>query len=252
MKLQKYLNEKTKDIYNVNVIIDNIKKECKPYLKEASRVGRRNLLYRGAKGKHSYFEGSVRQHRVPTDMPKHLHDMFNKAFKNKFGINLRSNSLFCYPMAETIPNYMTFYGLTYIIFPVNGFQIIWSYEIDDLYEIINNKHNIHSDHEDNSKYEWAVTKEDFETDNLYESAIIVSLEGQYSDFKRNGAIYKKWEKWRDWKINQIVDTYKISKNKLPKFNKKTEIMLVCDKYHAISVEHAYNSESTILKELGIK
>ena len=68
--------------------------------------------------------------RNPVDTSKSIHKAMDKAFDEKFGIPLRSQSIFGsfegYLMSDT-------YGYAFLLFPIGGYKVFWSSRIKDLF-----------------------------------------------------------------------------------------------------------------------
>jgi len=139
MRLQSYLNETidpsiTKDIWT------KLTKDCMPFLKELKKSNspRDKFLYRGFHGG-MYSEiqrKKVRADREPSDTPQAIHDRLNKAFKKKFGWNVRSEGAFATSDSQRAGGY----GTPFIFFPIGKYKYIWSEEVVDLYQYLGGHH----------------------------------------------------------------------------------------------------------------
>lgn len=113
-----------------------IKQECKPFLNTFDKP-----LYRGIADINdlnylgpAFFEGKIRQDRIPRDMPEDVTDIFNVNFKELTGIsNVRNKSLFCSFDENTAFGYDNDDLGSFMIFPVGNFDYIWSPIINDAY-----------------------------------------------------------------------------------------------------------------------
>jgi hypothetical protein len=119
MRLKQYITEN-------NDIVDIIKKDCKPWLKESKGLP-------GWRGSMKEFEKiikkQVRKNRKPLNIAPKMHKIIDNVFKEKFGWNARSNVVFVQGSQST--NY--YYGPhRYAIFPIGNFKYIWSKKITDL------------------------------------------------------------------------------------------------------------------------
>ena len=73
-----------------------IKEEIHSFLKSMPKAElKASVLYRGMSESSSFGLKTPRLGRQPKDTPPLAHDALNKAFKDKFGNRLRSNSVFC-------------------------------------------------------------------------------------------------------------------------------------------------------------
>jgi hypothetical protein len=75
MKFYSYLNEQLNE---EDIIIDFIKKNCKPFIKEYEKFGlsidKNEFLYSGRRDKSSYTIRKVRKDRKPSDTPEIIHN----------------------------------------------------------------------------------------------------------------------------------------------------------------------------------
>lgn len=101
-----------------------IKSGCQEYLKLGVR------LFRGVTGgEGDAFEGTVRANRIPKDTSKSAHNILDAYFKKTFGLAARSEALFVSPDLTTAAGY----GMVYEIFPLDGFDYVWSPILEDAY-----------------------------------------------------------------------------------------------------------------------
>ena len=142
MRLENYLTEKVINDKTVE-IIQKIRYDCRPFLKKLGNEHVR-LLYRGSHHRlpsyHNIKKFIPRKHRMPSDMNKRDHDMFNKSFYKKFGWKPRSEGVFCTGNEATASGY----GDAYIFFPIGDFEFLWSPKIRDLYDHVHTRKPIGS------------------------------------------------------------------------------------------------------------
>lgn len=130
MKYKQYLTE---SITNFMEIVDIIKKDCKPFLKEIK--GADDFLIRGIKNNGKDFKRyTVKGDRPPRDTPKELHDFYNKMFKKYHGWNVRSEGVFTWNLWRK--NNWTGQFHSYMMFPIGQYSYIYSREVDDLYNYV--------------------------------------------------------------------------------------------------------------------
>jgi hypothetical protein len=142
MRFKRYINEGRNIGDNMIVpnelmevyqpFIDDIFKNCKPFLKDWIPLYRhsKDFLYRGMDyyNNAEYGKKKVRKNRIPSSTPLYDHDVFDEAFKKKFGWSARSNSIFCTFEESTADAY----GDVYVVFPIGRYKALWSEEINDL------------------------------------------------------------------------------------------------------------------------
>ena len=132
MRLYNYINEQSNyTIEDIDKIISIIQEDCKPYLKDVKNKYKRNFLFSGRKRTYNFFDKKkVRKNRRPKDTPTEAHEFIDDWFYENFGIKFRSNSIFCFfsPVAAS------YYGNSYMIFPIDRYNIISSPVVEDLYE----------------------------------------------------------------------------------------------------------------------
>ena len=124
-------NKTASDIDNIDVptvMLEKLKKDCKPYLKVAKKNG--YVLWRGNE-KEIGTMGKVkrRKDRRPLSMKKWIHDILNKLFYEKFGWKPRSEGVF----AVTDQSSSWTYGKPYGFFPIGSYRYVWSPDVRDLW-----------------------------------------------------------------------------------------------------------------------
>lgn len=128
MRFKEYLNEQNDG--NIKEILEKIKKDCQPFLKDLKKASPLDdLLYSGRKKSESAFKGTVRKNRNPKDTPLDVHNWLDNWFEENFGIKARSNSIITTGDSDVAKGY----GNLYVIFPIGNYEIIWSPRINDLY-----------------------------------------------------------------------------------------------------------------------
>lgn len=135
LQLHTYLNEGMRfdKIDDGNKMADFIKENCKPFLKEWSKNYHNYQLYTGRKIKDDWYIKTVRKNRIPKDTPNHIHDFFNEYFKEHFGINLRSESLFCTSDMSIAGDYGGRGRNIYVIIPIGKYDLYYNKDIEDLF-----------------------------------------------------------------------------------------------------------------------
>lgn len=130
MRLIKFINESNE--------INEIKNKCKKYLKETSH---NSILYRGQwdDDLDPYLNGVIKKektikNRLPRNTSKEIHEIFNNGFKQVFGKNLRTESVF----TTSNDRIAMGYGNAYLFFPTDPFEIYWSPYIHDLFSFYKN------------------------------------------------------------------------------------------------------------------
>jgi len=130
MRLIKYINEKM-SLPEIANELELVKKSCKPYIELVKRNNCRNkFLFKGMYTSFDFKKRTVRKDREPLNMPSMLHKYIDNLFKKKFGIKLRSETIF----VTTDVMWSIQYGTPNIIIPIGKFDYYWNPKIDDLYE----------------------------------------------------------------------------------------------------------------------
>ena len=113
---------------SVNDLINAIQKECGEFIKNSSP---NRLLYRGMKLSKSEEVGfaSPRTDRRPTDTSDIAHKKLDELFVKYFKFPYRSSGLFASPDI----NFAKFYGKPFVIFPTDGYTLLSSSQVVDLY-----------------------------------------------------------------------------------------------------------------------
>ena len=111
-----------------------LQKECSDIIKVYNES--KKFLYRGFKSGRSnnfYFKGHARKDRLPLDTSIKVHKAIDKVLVDLDIPVLRSNSYFVIADKEKAH----FYGKTYIIFPINGYDYLWFKNSSDLFKVTN-------------------------------------------------------------------------------------------------------------------
>jgi hypothetical protein len=111
-----------------------IEKECSEICDIYRKKGGISFLYRGSENYYSQFQKiKPRTDRIPTDTNPEMSNYLDELFYKKFGWKPRRTGVFC--TGDLMKTYH--YGnSSYIIFPKNGFEFIWSNTIKDLYNLL--------------------------------------------------------------------------------------------------------------------
>lgn len=114
MKFRQYLNE-SNDIYS---IIDSIKRDCKPFLKEFMPIFKKwnGFLYRGMDEMDDFGKKSVRKNRIPMSTNPVIHKQIDDMMYKVHKIHGRSNSIFCTFDVDLAQGY----GHPCMIFPIGN------------------------------------------------------------------------------------------------------------------------------------
>jgi len=123
MRLVQFINE--------DINLDRIKKQCKYYIDLVKKSNCNNkFLYKGMNKQHDFDIIKTRKNRNPLNMPLKLHTYLDYLFKKKFGVKLRSETIFVTSDVVWSGNY----GFRNIIIPIGKFDYYWNPHMDDLYE----------------------------------------------------------------------------------------------------------------------
>lgn len=129
-----YLNEQ-EDLIKVK---NEILKNCHPFLDDFYSKFTKMNLFRGDKRTNidTFTIYSVLKDRRPLDNKLATHEYLNSLYKSKFGINLRSECVFCSSdFNEILRTYTK--GLNkkeiYYIIPIGNYEIYWNKKIKDMY-----------------------------------------------------------------------------------------------------------------------
>lgn len=129
MNFEDYITEASKDELELYNIIQTLKKDSAPFIKELQKSGK-ELLWRGTRG-HSKGLTKInpRKDRAPTDTPEQIHDELNRRFKKRFGWEVRSEGVFATSSSMTAGDY----GIPYMFFPIGKCQYIYNPRVEDLW-----------------------------------------------------------------------------------------------------------------------
>ena len=110
-----------------SIFIENLKKECAPYLK----MVKGKELYRGIEGEDSaYIKKKVRTNRKPKDTPIEIHEYLDKELHRRFGWYPRSNGMF----ATSNFGEADIFGEVFVVFPVGPVKYLWNTKTEDIYK----------------------------------------------------------------------------------------------------------------------
>jgi hypothetical protein len=130
MRLNKYLNEQAKKGLKpseLDQLVELIRKECKPFLKEVGKGAfdlMANPLFRGLKkGPRIYaiMKGTRRSDRIPKFTAREVFEIFDKAFADEFGWWVRSQGVFTGDKATADG-----FGEPHLFFPMGNYKYVWS------------------------------------------------------------------------------------------------------------------------------
>lgn len=210
VKFYEFLNES--NIGNLDKIIEEIRSNCKPYLKTLSFEPRKNNYFVTGKEKNDEFlEYIIREDRKPRNTQKWIHDYMDEEFNKKFGVKARGNSLFCYQYSyDRIKSDIDYnFGYGFLIFPIGDFKFIYHRNIRD----------------------WYLTFEEY-----FDSVLMKELEIDFRvklRFLQYPDEYPKLKEEIEKKISQWVNDYEIW-NKKDK-NYYAEFMLNCHSAYLINL-----------------
>lgn len=130
MRFRQYMNEGVR--FKDREISKATKKlmyhDCKQYLDDAYKIGEYNFLFRGMTSHQGdFFRREPRKDRKPLDSSERWHQTLDIYSKEKFGVKMRSEGVFC---KLTTP---TGYGLDYIVLPFDGYYCLWHPNVSDAY-----------------------------------------------------------------------------------------------------------------------
>jgi hypothetical protein len=101
----------------------------------------RTFLYRGIDFEApAAFHGRSRENRNPLHSRNEIQNNFNQVMNTYGFITNRSNCIFC----TTVKQRTSMYGYPYLIFPKNGFGLLWSPAVMDLFTVDGMGHDLAS------------------------------------------------------------------------------------------------------------
>jgi hypothetical protein len=233
MKFKQYIKEskKTSIEYALTLIYDN----CMPFIKDLVKGGFKktdDLMYSGRNETNSIIQKNVRKDRKPTDTKINRHVFLDNAFFEKFKIKGRSQTLFCTGDYNTSYNYNT-----YLIFPINKYQILWSDKIKDTYK--------------NPYVDMVFDKNKIEIINIRNDQYKKTNDIKFAN---NYILTHKEEYLNKLKTDvdkQIISTYHLG-DVMKAIRSKHEIMVYTDKYIGLKRDEYHHIIRSYIAEFGIK
>jgi hypothetical protein len=219
-------------------MIERIKTECAPFLKEidfivkpgietASFITRTQVpraLWRGASHDAALVKLSGKRTRHPADTAPEMHELLVRHLTNQFGWPYRAMGVFCSTAAEQAAGYG---DDLFMVFPIGEYEYIYAPSIRDAYEQLDN-HLIHYP---------KMWKE-----------ILSSMGKKESEYERDGMQEPNWSKWYelvyDYLEKNTPYTNANLKHALNEFSEKgIEVVLKCDNYYALCVGPRYRANA---------
>lgn len=119
-----------------NNIVGILEEDCKEFLIELRSCEDIDLLFRGCRNvddvDNGIWQSQSESDRFPKDTSKDISNIFDKYFKEKFGVELRKVGTF----ASKSPDIASDYGTPYLFFPISKYKYYWNYYTEDLYSDI--------------------------------------------------------------------------------------------------------------------
>jgi hypothetical protein len=228
-KIDMYLNEAK--IETIEEFTELVKRDCSKFLKEIKQSKR--FVYRGISGVGKMGIKTPRINREPKDTSLAGHKYLGNLFKKHHGWNARKEGVFCFGNPEWAGDY----GITYIIFPVNGYKYVWSDYITDLTVYVQDDYNFSYDGEHAT---FSVLWSDIRLNAFVDYIMNNYDEDEKPDYERiEGDIIDQAEKELS---NDIKKYHKNDLNKAITNYHEHEISLKCKKYYYISWNIEIESE----------
>lgn len=129
MKFQQYITEMN-NTYDIELLVKKCRPICEIYAKT------RGVLYRGIKKIHNeeqnvFMLKTRRKDRKPKNSSTEIHNLFNETFNEIFHWKPRTEGIFCSTDYQTA----TFYGYSYIVFPIGNFRYLYSENVRDTIDL---------------------------------------------------------------------------------------------------------------------
>lgn len=222
-----YLSE-AKGAISIDDAIAGIQKECQPFLK-ANRDSLENdmCIFRGLSASGLAYIGYPRADRKPKDTNHEFSELIDSYFNHKFGFKYRSNGLFC----STVPGQARNYGDVFIVFPCDDYKIMYSENVDDLYDLLTGNSPKYSD----ILYALDLDAEDVR--NLYQK-IKVTSQIEKDDIIEFDRIFDKLEYEETTEMQQISGY---------NFESGVELMLQCKSYYSLKIDNQGGSTDAMRK-----
>ncbi len=232
MKSHEFIEDPTARIMPT---IDSIKRDCIPFLTEnlAYMSTEERFLYRGMKDSGNMMlplsiKKITRTDRRPLDSSTQTHNMFNEAFQHTFGWPYRSASVFAFKS----PVKAMVFGPVYIIFPIGEYTLLFSPHIADLTEEHEPLINKIIGNMPQSELVTAIANSNLNSISKFE---ITDHESVLDIINRSGRVLGPVQTFFE---NYIFPKFGYRETtKLQNITPKSEIMVACSSYYAISTAH---------------
>jgi len=286
MKFTEYIKESSKKELKTYGIIQSLKKDCAPFIKELRKTKQNRLIWRGSNksSTRTIIRVTPRQDREPKDTPPEIQYELNDRFEKKYGWRPRSEGVFTSPRKTDAATY----GQEYVFFPVGKYEYLYNPEVDDLYSVVDNEAAIYdaftgeetARHEDDYEYKYGEEAEGTwsylgsDTEEAYkDEAVAVAADAEGVDPDDPDEIIQiennlEWipdEELEDYIsrmqeeekeeansiLNELINGYRKTNLGLA-IKKNVEIMFRCKSYYLIDQNFNTNIEDYILKDKPMK
>jgi hypothetical protein len=225
-------------------MIERIKTECAPFLKEIDFIVKPGIetasfitgvqvpraLWRGASHDAALVKLSGKRTRHPSDTAPEMHELLVRHLTNQFGLPYRAMGVFCSTTTEQAAGY----GDLFMVFPIGEYEYIYAPSIRDAYHELDN-------HLQDYPKMW--------------KEILSSMGKKASQYERDEIQEPNWSKWYELVYDYLEKTTPYTnvnlKQALNEFSEKgIEVVLKCDNYYALNVSARYK-DTAIQVLMGI-
>lgn len=243
MRLKEYINEADISVERMMELIVN---NCWPYINDLRRQSissptLKHLLWSGRKNENKSLIKRKVKGRRPLDTPKEIHNMLDQMFKKQFGVEARSNSVFCYNSDFKVQ----VYGEPYSIFPMGKYKILWSPYVSDLYDTLN---KINRDY-----MRWLADEKSEKMLKIRWNDLPPEEQAKYGDnFEQYKEYIKNYKEELKEEVQKYIDTYEVIDGRdLDKPQNHNELMVVCDSYLGVQGKYVDNVMKALNNEYYI-
>lgn len=148
---------------DLNQVAQKINEDCQPFLSQAYQALNKAPLFRGMRPGPDFFVKNTISKRRPESINDTTHQIADEWFKQQFGHRFRSSNVM---FATSKLSQTGIYGHPHIVFPIEQFSFVWSYDVPDLFTYLSKQHANTPE-----KIEQALDEAEYQSTNLHDALL---------------------------------------------------------------------------------